>query len=61
MNKILAFLIALIFAGSTLNAAATEEQEALEAIQKQYESVKTITARFVQKSYVKTMNQTLLT
>ena len=59
MNKILAFLIALIFAGSTLNAAASEEQEALEAIQKQYESVKTITARFVQKSYVKTMNQTL--
>jgi len=59
MNKILACLITLIFAGGTLNAAASEEQEALDAIQKQYESVKTITARFVQKSYVKTMNQTL--
>ena len=59
MNKILVCLITLIFAGGTLNAAASEEQEALDAIQKQYESVKTITARFVQKSYVKTMNQTL--
>ncbi len=59
MNKILVFLITLVFAGSALNAAASEEQEALDAIQKQYESVKTITARFVQKSYVKTMNQTL--
>lgn len=59
MNKILVFLIALIFTGSAVNAVASEEQEALDAIQKQYESVKTITARFVQKSYVKTMNQTL--
>ena len=59
MKKILVVLIALIFAGSPLNAAATEEQKALDSIQKQYESVKTITARFVQKSYVKTMNQTL--
>jgi len=59
MNKTLAFLITLIFAGWTLNAAASEEQDALDAIQKQYESVLTITARFVQKSYVKTMNQTL--
>jgi outer membrane lipoprotein carrier protein len=59
MNKILVFLIMLFFAGSPLSATASEEQEALDAIQKQYESVKTITARFVQKSYVKTMNQTL--
>jgi len=59
MNKILAFFMALVFAGSTLNAVASEEQKALDAIQKQYESVHTITARFVQKSYVKTMNQTL--
>ena len=59
MNKILVFLITLVFAGSPLSATASEEQEALDAIQKQYESVKTITARFVQKSYVKTMNQTL--
>ena len=59
MNKILVFLITLVFAGSPLSAAGSEEQEALDAIQKQYESVKTITARFVQKSYVKTMNQTL--
>lgn len=51
--------MALVFAGSTLNAVASEEQKALDAIQKQYESVHTITARFVQKSYVKTMNQTL--
>lgn len=59
MQKILVFLITLVLAGSSLNATASEEQEALDAIQKQYESVKTITARFVQKSYVKTMNQTL--
>ena len=59
LNKILVFLITLVFAGSPLSATASEEQEALDAIQKQYESVKTITARFVQKSYVKTMNQTL--
>jgi outer membrane lipoprotein carrier protein len=59
MNKILVFLVTLIFAGSAVNAVASEEQEALDAIQKQYESVKTITAQFVQKSYVKTMNQTL--
>jgi len=51
--------MALIFAGWSVNAAASEEQEALDAIQKQYESVKTITANFVQKSYVRTMNQTL--
>jgi outer membrane lipoprotein carrier protein len=59
MKKILVVIIALVFTGNALNAIASEEQEALDAIQKQYESVKTITARFVQKSYVKTMNQTL--
>ncbi len=59
MNRILAFLIALIFAGAPVYAVASEEQEALDAIQKQYESVQTITAQFIQKSYVKTMNQTL--
>jgi outer membrane lipoprotein carrier protein len=59
MKKILVVIIALVFTGNALNATASEEQEALDSIQKQYESVKTITARFVQKSYVKTMNQTL--
>ena len=59
MNKIFVCFIALIFVGSALNATASTEQEALDAIQKQYDSVKTITARFVQKSYVKTMNQTM--
>ncbi len=59
MNKILVALLALIFTGCAVNAAASDEQEALDAIQKQYESVKTITAEFVQNSYVKTMNQTL--
>jgi len=59
MNKILIFIITLFVAWNPLSATASEEQEALDAIQKQYESVKTITARFVQKSYVKTMNQTL--
>ncbi|VAX27144.1 Outer membrane lipoprotein carrier protein LolA [hydrothermal vent metagenome] len=59
MKKIFVIIIALAIAGNALNATASEEQEALDAIQKQYESVKTITARFVQKSYVKTMNQTL--
>jgi len=59
VKKIFVIIIALVIAGNALNATAGEEQEALDAIQKQYESVKTITARFVQKSYVKTMNQTL--
>jgi outer membrane lipoprotein carrier protein len=59
MKKIFIFIFTLVFAGNAVNALASEEQEALDAIQKQYESVKTITARFVQKSYVKTMNQTL--
>ena len=41
------------------NGWASDEQEALDAIQKQYDSVNTFTAKFLQKSYVKTMDQAL--
>lgn len=58
MNRILIsiLLLTLLFCP---NSWASEEQEALDAIQKQYESVSTFTAKFLQKSYVKTMNQAL--
>lgn len=58
MNKILLSVLMLTFLFCP-NSWASEEQKALDAIQKQYESVKTFTAKFLQKSYVKTMNQSL--
>ncbi|MDA0692236.1 MAG: outer membrane lipoprotein chaperone LolA [Nitrospinae bacterium] len=58
MKKILLsiLILSLFFCA---NSWAGEEQTALDAIQKQYESVNTFTAKFLQKSYVKTMNQAL--
>jgi len=60
MKKILLSISMLSFLFCT-NSWASEEQEALDAIQKQYESVSTFTAKFRQKSYVKMMNQALET
>ncbi|GJL80069.1 MAG: hypothetical protein NPINA01_30580 [Nitrospinaceae bacterium] len=58
MKKALIFILikTLLFAPASW---AGEEQEALDAIQKQYDSVDSFTAKFLQKSYVKTMNQSL--
>ncbi len=47
----LLFLPGIIF-------AETSEQQALDAIQKEYEKISTFEADFTQKSYVKMMNQT---
>lgn len=58
MNKILFSIMAPVLLLSS-NSWAGDEQKALDAIQKQYESVSTFTAKFLQKSYVKTMNQSL--
>jgi outer membrane lipoprotein carrier protein len=58
MKKIL-FPILILNLLFCANGWAGEEQNALDAIQKQYESVNTFTAKFLQKSYVKSMNQTL--
>lgn len=53
--------LALLFlsAGAHPLWGISQEQAALDAIQKKYESVRTFEASFVQKSYVKTMDQTL--
>lgn len=60
MQKILVTLAVFFLLSHSLPVwGASEEQIMLDAIQKQYESVKTFTAKFVQKSHVKTMNQTV--
>ncbi|NIQ01039.1 MAG: outer membrane lipoprotein chaperone LolA [Nitrospinaceae bacterium] len=50
------FLLILIF--PLRLAAESKEQAAIDAIQKRYEEVRTFQSDFVQKSYVKMMNQT---
>jgi len=57
MKKILLSILTLASLLCAANGWAGEEQKALDAIQKQYESVNTFTAKFLQKSYVKSMNQ----
>ncbi len=54
-------ILALLFAGGVapLALAASEEEKAILAIQKKYEETKSFRAGFVQKSYVKMMNQTV--
>ena len=59
MNLLHKFLI--LFTLLTLSGtlfAETSEQQALDAIQRQYEKVSTFEADFTQRSYVKMMNQT---
>jgi len=53
--------LALLFAGGAvpLALAASEGEKAILAIQKKYEATKSFRAGFVQKSYVKMMNQTV--
>ena len=55
LNKILLFTL-LTLPGTIY--AETSEQQALDAIQKEYENILTFEADFTQKSYVKMMNQT---
>ena len=55
--RILILFILLILPAGTL-FAETSEQQALDAIQRQYEMVSTFEADFTQRSYVKMMNQT---
>ncbi|MBC8288432.1 MAG: outer membrane lipoprotein chaperone LolA [Nitrospinae bacterium] len=56
LQKFLATLALLILPGTLF--AETAEQQALDAIQSQYEKILTFEADFIQKSYVKMMNQT---
>ncbi|MBT5550099.1 MAG: outer membrane lipoprotein chaperone LolA [Nitrospina sp.] len=55
LHKILLFTL-LTLPGTLY--AETSEQQALDAIQKEYENILTFEADFTQKSYVKMMNQT---
>ena len=55
--RILILFTLLILPAGTL-FAETSEQQALDAIQRQYEKVSTFEANFTQRSYVKMMNQT---
>jgi outer membrane lipoprotein carrier protein len=56
LQKILVLLITLILPVSPF--AETSDQQALDAIQSQYEKILTFEADFTQRSYVKMMNQT---
>ena len=59
-KKFILILSALFFWISAIPLwGISQEQATLDEIQKKYDSVQTFEARFVQKSYVKTMNQTL--
>jgi outer membrane lipoprotein carrier protein len=56
LRKFLATFIILTLPGNLF--AVTSDQQALDAIQNQYEKIITFEADFTQKSYVKMMNQT---
>ena len=56
LHKILTLFTLLILPGTLF--AESSEQQALDAIQQQYETVSTFEADFTQRSYVKMMNQT---
>ncbi|MFQ5450249.1 MAG: outer membrane lipoprotein chaperone LolA [Nitrospinaceae bacterium] len=60
MNKsllVIVKMILILFFIPFSAGAESREQTALDAIQKRYEEVKTFKAKFVQKSFVKMMNQ----
>ncbi len=59
MPKILPIVLTVWLVQAGAAWAASDEQVALDAIQKRYEEVESFKARFVQKSYVKMMNQTV--
>jgi len=56
LQVLILFTLLILPAGTLF--AETSEQQALDAIQRQYEKVLTFEADFTQKSYVKMMNQT---
>ena len=52
------FLIISILLNGSISQAETPEQHALDAVQKNYETVLTYEAEFIQKSYIKMMDKT---
>ena len=58
MNLRILILFTLLILPAGTPFAETSEQQALDAIQRQYEKVSTFEADFTQRSYVKMMNQT---
>lgn len=59
MNKpVIALTIAVLLAFCPVLAFASEKEDVLDAVQKQYDKTKTFKAKFVQKSYLKIMGQT---
>ena len=58
MNLRILILFTLLILPTGTLFAETSEQQALDAIQRQYEKVSTFEADFTQRSYVKMMNQT---
>ncbi|MZH41439.1 MAG: outer membrane lipoprotein chaperone LolA [Nitrospinae bacterium] len=56
IQKLFVIIFLLVLPGTLY--AETSEQQALDAIQSQYEKTITFEAHFIQKSYVKMMNQT---
>ncbi len=59
MTRLLSTLLLFGLLQTGAASAASDEQVALDAIQKRYEQVESFKARFVQKSFVKMMNQTV--
>lgn len=59
MNKpVISLTIAVLLAFCPALAFASEKEDVLDAVQKQYDKTKTFKAKFVQKSYLKIMGQT---
>ena len=60
--KLVYFINSIVFifilVGGNLSHAETSEQDALDAVQKNYEKVLTYEAEFIQKSYIKMMDKT---
>ena len=54
--KYIVFIFILL--SSLIGHTETPEQQALDAVQKNYEKVLTFEAKFTQKSYIKMMNKT---
>ena len=59
MNKpVISLAIAVLLSFCPTLAFASEKEDVLDAVQKQYDKTKTFKAKFVQKSYLKIMGQT---
>ena len=59
MNHFIKYIVFIfILLSALIGHAETPEQQALDAVQKNYEKVLTFQAKFTQKSYIKMMNKT---